>query len=92
MSVTKHDQTLILAHMYDTSRYTATHTHTGGGGGGGGYYTINYMQIWRDEFLRLAWKKILSDEYHTVTSSTVSGPYMYVYIYIILFVVEALCL
>ena len=34
------------------------------------------MQIWRDEFLRLAWKKllILSDEHHTVTSSTVSGP------------------
>ena len=40
LSVTKHDQTLILAHMYDTSRYTAntkmysgilrarTHTHT----------------------------------------------------------------
>ena len=23
LSVTKHDQTLILAHMYDTSRYTA---------------------------------------------------------------------
>ena len=68
LSVTKHDQTLILAHMYDTSRYTAntkmysrilhthvhTHTHTGGVGVGG----INYMQIWRDEFLRLAWKKI----------------------------------
>ena len=38
LPVTKHDQTLILAHMYDTSRYTAntkkysgilhTHTHT----------------------------------------------------------------
>ena len=43
LSVIKHDQTLILAHMYDTSRYTAntkmysvilhtrihtTHTHT----------------------------------------------------------------
>jgi len=36
LSVTKHDQTLILAHMYDTSRYTANtkmysgilHTHT----------------------------------------------------------------
>ena len=42
LSATKHDQTLILAHMYDTSRYTAntkmysgilhthihTHTHT----------------------------------------------------------------
>ena len=46
-----------------------THTHTGGG--------INYMQIWRDEFLRLAWKKmlILRDEHHTVTCSTVSGPW-----------------
>ena len=61
--------------------------HTPEGGG-----VINYMQIWRDEFLRLAWKKILSDEYHMITSSTVLGPYMYVYIYIILFVVEALCL
>ena len=36
LPVTKHDQTLILAHMYDTSRYTANtkkyswilHTHT----------------------------------------------------------------
>ena len=93
LSVTKHDQTLIWVHMYDTSRYTAntkmysgilhTHTHArararaqigGGGGGKGGVY---YMQIWRDEFLRLAWKKmlILSDEHHTVTSSTVSGPW-----------------
>ena len=46
-----------------------THTHTGGG--------INYMQIWRDECLRLAWKKmlILRDEHHTVTCSTVSGPW-----------------
>ena len=72
--------------MYDTSRYTATqkctagyctHTHahslTHRLGGGG----INYMQIWRDEFLRLAWKKMLtlSDEHHTVTSSTLSGPW-----------------
>ena len=47
LSVTKHDQNLIWAHMYNTSRYTAntkmysrilhtcsrtfTHTHTGGG-------------------------------------------------------------
>ena len=93
--VTKHDQTLILARMYDTSRYTAntkmysgisharahTHTHTHAppppthtqvGWGWG----INYMQIWRDEFLRLAWKMfILSDEHDTVTSSTVSGPW-----------------
>ena len=74
------NQTLILAHMYGTSGYTAntkmysgilhTHTHTGGAEG------INYMQIWRDEFLRLAWKKmlILSDEHHMVMSSTVLGP------------------
>ena len=100
LSATKHDQTLILAHMYDTSRYTAntkmysgilhTHTHThartharththrwGGGGGGGGWGGIKYIQIWRDEFLRLAWNKmlILSDEYHTVANSTVSGPW-----------------
>ena len=35
------------------------------------------MHIWRDEFLRLAWKKMLmlSDERHTVMSSTVSGPW-----------------
>ena len=58
LSVTKHDQTLILAHMYNTSRYTANtkmysgilhthaHTHTQVGGGGGGR-DINYMQIWR---------------------------------------------
>ena len=48
-----------------------THTHRWSWGGG----VINYMQIWRDEFLRLAWKKLLmlSDEHHTVTSSTVSG-------------------
>ena len=33
------------------------------------------MQIWRDEFLRLAWKMLIrSDEHHTLTSSTVSGP------------------
>ena len=52
---------------------THTHTHTHRWGGGG----INYMQIWRDVFSRLAWKKmlILSDEHHTVTSSTVLGPW-----------------
>ena len=82
LSATKHVQTLILAHMYDKSRYTAntkmyrgilrararTHTQVG---------CINYTQIWRDEFLRRAWKKmlILSDEHNTVTSSTVSGPW-----------------
>ena len=35
------------------------------------------MQIWRDEFLRLVSKKMLmlSDEHHTVMSSTVSGPW-----------------
>ena len=55
LSVTKHDQTLILAHMSDTNRYTANtkmysrilHTHTkkntGGARGGGG--AINYRQI-----------------------------------------------
>ena len=32
LSVTKHDQTLILAHMYI---YTHTHTHRGGAGVGG---------------------------------------------------------
>ena len=56
LSVTKHDQILILAHMHDTSRYTAntkmysgilrarahTHTHTEVGGGGG---VIYYMQV-----------------------------------------------
>ena len=66
--------------MYSGILHTHTHTHT---------HTdwqrwfififINYMHIWRDEFLRLAWKKllILSDEHHTVTSSTgtVSGPW-----------------
>ena len=49
LSVTKHVQTLILAHMYDTSRYTANtkmysgilHTHTDTGGVRG----INYTQI-----------------------------------------------
>ena len=50
--------------------HSNTHTHTGGAGG-------YYMQIWRDEFLRLAWKKmlILSDKHHTVMSSTLSGPW-----------------
>ena len=86
LSVTRHDQTLIWAHMYDTSRYTAntkmysrilhTHTHTHTHRLGGGEEGIYYMQIWRDEFLRLVWTKMLmlSDEHHTVTSSTVSGP------------------
>ena len=80
LPVTKHDQTLILAHMYDTSRYTANtkmysgilHTHTQVERRG-----INYKHIWRDEFLRLAWKKMLmlSDEHHMVMSSTVLGPW-----------------
>ena len=53
--------------------YTHAHTHSHTGWGGGG--VINYMQIWRDEFLRLAWKKMLirSDEHHMVTSSTLLG-------------------
>ena len=90
LSVIKQDQTLIWAHIYNTSRYTQkytveyraharAHTHkhihanTGVGVGGGG---INCMQIWRAEFLRLAWKMLmLSDEHHTVASSTVSGPW-----------------
>ena len=39
-----------------THWHKRVHTHTHGLGGGGG---INYMQIWRDKFLRLAWKKML---------------------------------
>ena len=52
-----------------TNARTQARAHTGGAaaGGGGG---IKYIQIWRDEFLRLAWKKmlILSDKHHMVTS------------------------
>ena len=62
--------------------HTRTQAHTQvvvsyGGGGGGGAYWLLYMQIWREEFLRLAWKKMLmvSDEHHTVMSSIVLGPW-----------------
>ena len=67
-----HTSTHTRTHARTHAR-THTHTHTGVGG----VWLINYMQIWRDEFLRLAWKKMLmlGDKHHTVMSSTVSGPW-----------------
>ena len=59
-----------------THTHTRVHAHTGGVGWGWGEWLINYMQIWRDEFLRLTWKiLILSDKHHTVTGSNVLGPW-----------------
>ena len=61
-----------LAHIYDTSRYTATkmysgilhtHTHTQVGRG------INYTQIWRDEFLGLLERRC----WYWVTNITLSA-------------------
>ena len=47
----KHKNVQRLLHTH-THTHTHTHAHTHEGG------DIDYMQIWRDEFLRLAWKKI----------------------------------
>ena len=61
LSVTKHDQTLTGAHIYNTSRYTAntkmysrilhthSHTHTQVGVGGGGWGVEGLLIIYRYE-------------------------------------------